>query len=122
MDPQPSEPGPAAPCPADPKMAFRGKNFASVYKDPESYPDPGIYEVEGKIGEGIDLDGNAKTGFTSPKGEKGIDNEFYRALGCWKTYRAPPRLSSGAQTVQRPDARGLLDDADRRVMARVRTR
>ena len=71
----------------NPKMAFRGKNFANVYKDPESYPDPGIYEVEGTIGEGIDLDGKAKTGFTSPKGEKGIDNEFYRALGCWKTFR-----------------------------------
>jgi len=83
----------------NPKMAFRGKNFASVYKDPESYPDPGIYEVEGTIGEGINLDGKTKTGFTSPRGESGIDNEFYHALGCWKTFRGPPRLSSGGQTV-----------------------
>jgi hypothetical protein len=90
----------------NPKMALRGKNFASVYKDPESYPDPGIYEVEGKIGEGINLDSNARTGFTSPKGEKGIDNQFYRALGCWKTFRAPPRLSSGGQTVNDPMREG----------------
>jgi hypothetical protein len=90
----------------NPKMAFRGKNFASVYKDPESYPDPGIYPVEGTIGEGINLDGNAKTGFTSPKGEKGIDNQFYRALGCWKSFRGPPRLSSGAQTVNDPMREG----------------
>lgn len=90
----------------NPKMAFRGKNFASVYKDPESYPDPGVYEVEGKIGEGINLDGNAKTGFTSLTGEKGIDNEFYHALGCWKTFRGPPRLSSGAQTVNDPMREG----------------
>jgi hypothetical protein len=88
------------------KMQFRGKNFASVYKDPETYPDPGIYEVEGTIGEGINLDGNVKSGFTSPKGEKGVDNEFYRALGCWKTFRAPPRLSSGGQTVNDPMREG----------------
>lgn len=90
----------------NPKMAFRGRNFASVYKDPETYPDPGIYPVEGTIGEGINLDGKAKTGLLSPAGEKGIDNEFYRALGCWKTFRGPPRLSSGAQTVNDPMREG----------------
>ena len=90
----------------NPKMGLRGKNLANVYKDPESYPDPGMYEVEGTIGEGIDLDGKAKTGFISPKGEKGIDNQFYRALGCWKTFRAPPRLSSGGQTVNDPMREG----------------
>jgi hypothetical protein len=90
----------------NPKMAFRGKNFASVYKDPESYPDPGIYPMEGAIGEGINLDGKTTTGLTSPKGEKGIDNAFYRALGCWKTFRGPPRLSSGAQTVNDPMREG----------------
>ena len=31
-----------------------------------------------------------------PDGEQGIDNNFYKTLGCWKTYRGPPRLSSGA--------------------------
>ena len=39
----------------NPKMALRGRNFASVYKDPESYPDPGIYEMEGSVAEGINL-------------------------------------------------------------------
>jgi hypothetical protein len=90
----------------NPKMAFRGKNFASVYKDPETYPDPGILPMEGKLAEGIDLDGDTKTGLTSLTGEKGIDNEFYRALGCWKTFRGPPRLSSGAQTVNDPMREG----------------
>lgn len=90
----------------NPKMAFRGKDFASVYKDPESYPDPGLYPMEGKIAEGINLDGDETTGFTSPKGDKGIDNEFYHAIGCWKTYRGQPRLSSGAQTVNDPMREG----------------
>lgn len=78
------------------QMAFRGKDRANVYVNPTSYPDPGFTEVSGKIGEGIDLDGNDDTGFVSPDGEAGIDNTFYKALGCWKTYRGPERLSSGA--------------------------
>jgi hypothetical protein len=78
------------------QMAFRGKDRANVYMNPTSTPDPGLTPVSGTIAEGINLDGNDRTGFTSPTGEKGIDNNFYKALGCWKTYRGPPRLSSGA--------------------------
>jgi len=80
------------------QMAFRGKNRANVYIHPETYPDPGLVGVTGKIAEGINLDGNDKTGFVSPDGEKGIDNTFYKTLGCWKTYRGPERQSSGALT------------------------
>jgi len=80
------------------QMAFRGKNRANVYVNPTSTPDPGLVGVSGTIGEGLNLDGDESTGFTSPTGEKGIDNNFYKALGCWKTYRGPRRLSSGAQT------------------------
>ncbi|HET9445777.1 MAG TPA: hypothetical protein VFO35_05935 [Steroidobacteraceae bacterium] len=78
------------------QMAFRGKERANVYVTPTSTPDPGLVGVSGAIGEGVDLDGDPKTGFTSPSGEPGIDNAFYKTLGCWKTYRGPPRLSSGA--------------------------
>ncbi|MDX1491881.1 MAG: hypothetical protein R3332_11380 [Pseudohongiellaceae bacterium] len=78
------------------QMAFRGEGRANVYVNPTSYPDPGLTGVSGSIGEGIDLDGNDDTGFVSPNGEAGIDNTFYKTLGCWKTYRGPERLSSGA--------------------------
>jgi hypothetical protein len=78
------------------QMAFRGKDRANVYVNPTSVADPGLVGVSGTIGEGINLDGDETTGFTSPAGEKGIDNKFYKALGCWKTYRGPRRLSSGA--------------------------
>jgi len=78
------------------QVAFRGKDRANVYTNPTSVADPGLVPMTGKIAEGIDLDGNEKTGLTSPSGEKGIDNTFYRTLGCWKTYRGPTRLSSGA--------------------------
>lgn len=78
------------------QMAFRGKDRANVYVNPTSTPEVGLQGVTGTIGEGINLDGNLKTGFTSPTGEKGIDNAFYKTLGCWKTYRAPAHQSSGA--------------------------
>ncbi len=78
------------------QMAFRGKERANVYVNPTSTPDPGLQSVTGTIGEGLNLDGDEKTGFTSPTGEKGIDNNFYKTLGCWKTYRGQRRLSSGA--------------------------
>lgn len=78
------------------QMAFRGKDRANVYVDPTSTPDPGLVGVSGTIAEGIDLDDNEQTGFTSPEGTRGIDNNFYKTVGCWKTYRGPRRLSSGA--------------------------
>ena len=78
------------------QMAFRGKDRANVYTNPTSIPDPGLTGVTGTIAEGLNLDGDENNGFTSPTGEKGIDNNFYKALGCWKTYRGPHRLSSGA--------------------------
>ena len=78
------------------QMAFRGKDRANVYINPTSTPDPGLVGVSGTIGEGLNLDDDEKTGFTSPTGEPGIDNNFYKCLGCWKTYRGPRRLSSGA--------------------------
>lgn len=81
------------------QMAFRGAGKANVYIHPETTPDPGLVGVTGDIAEGLNLDGDASTGFVSPAGEKGIDNTFYRTLGCWKTYRGPPRLSSGALTM-----------------------
>jgi hypothetical protein len=78
------------------QMAFRGKDRANVYVNPTSTPDPGLEGVSGTLAEGLNLDADENTGFTSPTGEKGIDNNFYKALGCWKTYRGPHRLSSGA--------------------------
>jgi len=78
------------------QMAFRGKDRANVYIHPELAKDPGLTGVTGKIGEGLDLDGNKTNGFTSPQGEKGVDNEFYRTLGCWMNYRGPARQAYGS--------------------------
>lgn len=78
-------------------MAFRGNNRQNAYDYPTTTPDGGLPAVEGDIAIGLDLDGNPETGFAGPDGERGIDNAFYRALGCWKSLRGPARLSDGAK-------------------------
>jgi hypothetical protein len=73
-------------------LSYRGfRRDIESFINPFTAPDPGMQAVTGKIAEGFNLDGNAKTGgFTSPGGEKGIDNAFYRALGCIGSYRGMP--------------------------------
>ena len=59
--------------------------------DPRGREDKYPYvEAKGKIALGLNLDG--KTGpndFTTPAGDKGIDNQLYRAIGCSRFYRGP---------------------------------
>jgi hypothetical protein len=46
-------------------------------------------EVQGKISYGLNLDGKVDANdFDSPEGERGIDNQLYRANGCIAGYRA----------------------------------
>ncbi len=73
-------------------LTYRGfRKDIETYINPFAAPDPGMQQVTGKIAEGFNLDGNAKTGgFTSPSGEKGIDNAFYRAWGCLMSFRGTP--------------------------------
>lgn len=53
--------------------------------DPEPYP---FKEAISKVAPGLNLDGKIDANdFTSPDGEVGIDNQFYRAIGCVNDYR-----------------------------------
>lgn len=76
-----------------PMMAFRGINRQNVYDYPETTPEAGIPAVAGSVALGFNLDGDTRTGFVSPTGEKGIDHAHYKALGCIKGMRGPARLS-----------------------------
>lgn len=54
---------------------------------PEKFP---YMEAGGKIAIGLNLDGKiGPNDFTSPTGEKGIDNEFFRVIGCQPNLRLP---------------------------------
>jgi hypothetical protein len=78
---------------------IRGPNKEDVYKEPWVVPDPGMTGVTGKIAYGFNLDGNAKSGFTGVDGERGVDNQYYRAAGCWMSWRAPTKESHHAKYV-----------------------
>ncbi len=64
----------------------------NVNRDPTLVTDPKAVMVTGNTGYGFDLDHNPATGFTSPDGkQKGLDNQYYRAVGCFKQYRGGGR-------------------------------
>ncbi len=74
-------------------MSTRGDKKTNVYAHPESAADPGLKEVKGKYAYGFNLDGKTDSpiSFTDPDtGEKGIKNQYYRSLGCIRSFRAPP--------------------------------
>jgi hypothetical protein len=91
-------------------VAYRGfRRGVETYVNPHAAPDPGQPEVTGTVAEGFNLDNDARTGrFTSPEGEKGIDNALYRAWGCdapWRgenptlVLRANDKMQEGLYTM-----------------------
>jgi hypothetical protein len=70
-------------------LAYRGyKRGIETYVNPWAAADPGQPQVNSRIGDGFNLDGKIKpTDFVSPDGEKGIDNNLYRAWGCDAPWR-----------------------------------
>jgi hypothetical protein len=86
-----------------------GRHFAyDSCTNPEDFP----YGIErfkpydGKQALGINLDGKVDgDDFVSPKGEKGIDNQLWRATGCIKVFREqadPKALKAGFSSAQAP--------------------
>src|SRR3954447_9115483 len=69
--------------------AYRGYSpDIQTYINPFAAEDPGQPQVTSRIGEGFNLDGKIKPNdFVSSDGEKGIDNQLYRAWGCDAPWR-----------------------------------
>jgi hypothetical protein len=60
---------------------------------PDMFP---FYEAGGPTSYGMNLDGKVgPNDFTSPDGEKGVDNNLYRVLGCIRNYRPPEGAIQG---------------------------
>lgn len=67
------------------RLAWEGELWNPTTKDLK-VP---YYEVQGTVGRGLNLDGKIDANdYTSPDtGEKGIDNQIFRAVGCTFNYR-----------------------------------
>jgi hypothetical protein len=114
-------------------MTHRGPNWAdvchleaavsdpSVPSGPLSVPDPGMKTVQGKISYGENLDGTkdgAATAstcghekFAGPNGQKAIDNQLFRVLGC--------TVGFGPQGWFRIYASQQMRDGDRTILVQV---
>ena len=72
-------------------LAYQKQTIAySSCTNPEDFPAlaVGYQPYSGKISTGLNLDGKTDSqDFTSPKGEKGVDNQLWRAVGCYKQYQ-----------------------------------
>jgi hypothetical protein len=68
-----------------------GPNHTNICADPDRFPNHGPQKTfKGSIAPGLDLDhGRPACGheeFKGPKGEAGVDNQAYRAMGCSRNY------------------------------------
>ena len=70
----------------------------SAWVNPQAAPDPKLSMVTGKFGLGFDLDGKAgPNAFENVvTGEKGVDNQLFRALGCFTSFRGNETERPGA--------------------------
>jgi hypothetical protein len=64
----------------------------NIYQNPASEPDPMVHTVKGHFAYGFNLDGKVEPDdFVDPEtNEAGVDNQLFRALGCFHTERAMP--------------------------------
>lgn len=81
-------------------MRMRGMKdgkASNAYAHPETAEDPVLLTVEGPHGYGLNLDGKVKAGdFTNPDtGEKGIDNNYYKTIGCSNAFKQQKDGTSG---------------------------
>ncbi len=67
-------------------LTWEGKTWLPMASDVDPLP---YMDAKGTISYGLNLDGKVKeTDFTSPEGEKGVDNQLYRAAGCIGNFRS----------------------------------
>jgi hypothetical protein len=74
---------------------IRGPKGEDVYKAPWTVSDVPYPHPTSKLAEGFNLDGDERTGYTSPEGVKGVDNAFYTVGGCVGYWRGPAKGSDG---------------------------
>ena len=90
-----------------------GRGFAyDSCTNPEDFPQAakGYKPYDGKLAVGINLDGKTDSSdFVGPNGEKGIDNQLWRAIGCIKIFREEASPEEIKQQFSSPMAPALFE-------------
>jgi hypothetical protein len=81
-----------------------GSDGTNICSQPDRFDRPAIPTVQSKRALGLDLDGGgavsscAHESFTGVTGERGVDNQAYRAMGCtpeWRVFEGGSEVASG---------------------------
>jgi hypothetical protein len=96
---------------------MRGPHGENVCWNPTIVHDPPLIEAEGKVSYGLNLDGTddgratshscAHQKFTGLNGEKGVDNQVYRILGCIHGWRSDGYMENNANRERRDTSLGI---------------
>ena len=97
---------------------FRGPKGEDVCWNPTLVKDPPLRTIKGKVAYGFDLDGRsdgkatpkscAHENFVSVRGERGVDNQMYRLLGCHYGWRRNGVLDTFGNEERRNSGRGVI--------------
>ena len=81
------------------RAKVNGKSV-SAWINPGAAPDPGLNFVDGKYSFGFNLDSHGADqpgSFEDPKTHvKGVDNQMFRAMGCFTVFRGDDKIIPGA--------------------------
>lgn len=80
--------------------------------NPEDFPmlNQGFHPYDGKLAYGINLGSRkSKTQFVSPSGEKNVDNQLWRVMGCMKHFREFGEPENASQTLFSTAAPTLIE-------------
>ena len=101
-----------------PRAMRRGPNGANVCINPHTVQDPPMRVVEGKFSYGANIDGTtdgratAKTckheKFTGVDGTVGVDNQFYRLVGCTYGWRHVGAVDLNANEMRGTSGLGMI--------------
>jgi hypothetical protein len=99
-------------------IAARTKDGKEICMDPTIVPDSGLATVQGGWASGVNLDDTSdghKTAmtcshekFTAPDGQPGVDNQFYRVVGCALAYQSKGILASAKAAALRQGEFSIL--------------
>jgi hypothetical protein len=80
--------------------------------NPQDFPalDSGLRPYDGKLAFGMNLDGKRGSNkFTSPTGEKNVNNQLWRVLGCYKQFREFGEASNMQSVISSAAAPTLIE-------------